>query len=207
MHNAQLGNSLKIAVGVGLVLGSVLTTAYVIKKALLDTQGPAYGTLIPANDPMPEHWCNGKVGNRFRVYFGDYLVVINGFPNKVLSIGKEDMLVIDKNKAGHIIIKSLLVFDGDRLIAKVDENSWQVDSFKKTENRSTLIVYDHLDDEVLRLSFLNQNAIRLSGIFQHPKSQTKVVTRIGSQLNMPGSQRDTNCFVGNSKYAVDFSFP
>jgi hypothetical protein len=156
---------------------------------------------------MPEHWCNEKAVNRFRVYFGDYLVVINGFPNKVLSIANEDMLIIDKDKAGNIIIKLLTVFDGNKLIAKVDENSWQVASIKNTEDRSTLIVYDHFGDESLRLRFLNPNAIKLSAIFQHPKSQTKVVMRMGSQLNLPGTQPYSNCSINNSKYAVDFNFP
>jgi hypothetical protein len=207
MYNAHFNKSLKIMGFAGLLLGSVATIVYVIHNIISHTPARDYATLIPASDPMPEHWCNEKAGNRFRVYFGDYLVVINGFPNRVLSITNEDMLIIDKDKAGNIIIKLLTVFDGNQLIAKVDESSWQVASFKKTEDRSTLIVYDHLGDEYLRLIFLNQNAIKLSGIFQHPKSQTKVVMRTGGQLNLPGTQPYSNCSINNSKYAVDFNFP
>jgi hypothetical protein len=207
MYNAHLAKSLKIMGFAGLLLGSVATIVYVSHEIISNTPARDYATLIPANDPMPEHWCNEKAGNRFRVYFGDYLVVINGFPNRVLSIANEDMLIIDKDNAGNIIIKSLTVFDGNQLIAKVNENGWQIASFKKTEDRSTLIVYDHLNDESFRLNFLNPNAIKLSGIFQHPKSQTKVVMRVGSLLNLPGTQPYSNCSINNNKYAVDFNFP
>jgi hypothetical protein len=207
MYNAHFNKSLKIMGFAGLLLGSVATIVYVSPMIISNTPARDYATLIPANDPMPEHWCNEKAGNRFRVYFGDYLVVINGFPNRVLSLANEDMLIIDKDKAGNIIIKLLAVFDGNQLIAKIDENGWQVAPFKKTKDRSTLIVYDHFNDESFRLTFLNSNAIKLSGIFQHPKSQTKVVMRESSQLNLPGTPPYSSCSINNSKYAVDFNFP
>jgi hypothetical protein len=207
MYNADFNKSLKMMGFAGLLIGSVATIAYVSRTIISNTPARDYATLIPANDPMPEHWCNEKAGNRFRVYFGDYLVVINGFPNRVLSLANEDILIIDKDKAGNIIINFLTVFDGNQLIAKVDENGWQVASFKKTEDRSTLIVYNHLNDESFRLEVLNPNAIKLSGIFQHPKSQTKVVMRMGSLLNLPGTQPYSNCYINNNKYAVDFNFP
>jgi hypothetical protein len=156
---------------------------------------------------MPEHWCNKIVANSFRIYFGDYLVVVHGFPNRVLSLAKQDMLTLDRDIAGHIIIKSLTVFDGDQLIAKVDGSGWQAESFRKTEDQSTLIVYNHENDEALRLRYLNPDAIRLFGIFQHPKSQTKVVVRPDSELNLPGLPAASNCITRDSKYGADFIFP
>jgi hypothetical protein len=200
-------NLMKIVVCAGFVLGCAAIVAYVIKNSITNTQGRDFATLIPTNYPMPEHSCNKIAGSKFRIYFGDYLVVVDGFPNRVISMANEDMLVIDKTITGHITITSLTVFDGDLLIAKADKNNWQIESFKRTEDRSTLIVYDHLGDEALNISFFNRDAIRLSGIFQHPKSQTKIGTRIDSELNLPGTQPRSNCFAGNSKYAADFSFP
>jgi hypothetical protein len=154
MYNADFNKSLKMMGFAGLLIGSVATIAYVSHTIVSNTPARDYATLIPANDPMPEHWCNEKAGNRFMVYFGDYLVVINGFPNRVLSLANEDMLVIDKDKAGNIIINS-----------------------------------------------------KLSGIFQHHKSQTKVVMRMGGLLNLPGTQPYSNFYINNNKYAVDFNFP
>jgi hypothetical protein len=208
INDSRLRKSWKVAGLVSVVLGSLGIIAYYVWERLL-TSMPVrdYGTLKPSHDPMPDHWCNKIVGNSFRVYFGDYLVVVHGFPNRVLSLANQDMLVLDKDIAGHISIKSMTVFDGDRVIAKVDDSGWQADSFKKTEDQSTLIVYDHNDDEALRLGFLNPNAIRLSGIFQHPKSQTKVVVRQDSELNLPGTPVTSNCITRNSRYAADFSFP
>ena len=108
MYNAHFNKSLKIMGFAGLLLGgSVATIVYVSHNIISNTPARDYATLIPASDPMPEHWCNEKAVNRFRVYFGDYLVVINGFPNRVLSIANEDMLIIDKDKAGNIIINFL----------------------------------------------------------------------------------------------------
>jgi hypothetical protein len=38
---------------------------------------------------------------------------------------------------------------------------------KKRPDKSTLIVYDHSDKEVLHLVFLNRSTISITGIFRH----------------------------------------
>jgi hypothetical protein len=203
---ARLSKLWKIGGFFGVILGSFAIIALTWHGIIPSIAVRDQGTLKPAHEPMPEHWCNKLVANSFRIYFGDYLVVVHEFPNRVLSIASENMLILDRDIAGHIIIKSLTVFDGDQLTAKVDDHGWQAKSFKKTEDQSTLIVYNH-DDEALRLQYLNPNAIRLSGIFQHPKSQTKVVVRPDSELNLPGTPVTSNCITRDRKYGADFNFP
>jgi hypothetical protein len=170
------------------------------------------GTLFPANDHTPEHWCNSHAGDAFKIYLGQDLAYIqdvegvNAFPSTVLRIAGEDMLTIDKDK-GNLIIRLLRVFD-DRndLIAKIDSNDWKVKSFKKTPDLSTFIVYDHLDHEVLNLRFANKSTLIITGVQRHPGYKTITVSRdAGLETDKLKNPRG-NCTGYHSNKGAAFAF-
>jgi hypothetical protein len=84
----------------------------------------------------------------------------------------EKMIEINKSQTrDELTITTLKIFD-DRndIIARIDaeDGLWvQNSTRKKRPDKSTLVVYDHSDTEVLRVQFLNRSAILLTGIFRH----------------------------------------
>ena len=98
------------------------------------------------------------------------------------------MLTINKDSTtGHIRVTTLQIFDDRKdSIATMDDGHFWVKfgSKKKRPDKSTLVVYDHLNKEVLRVRFLNPHAISVQGLFRHPKRVetieiTKKFLRIG----------------------------
>jgi len=88
------------------------------------------------------------------------------------------LLIIDKNDRG-ISIATLRIFGNDgKLGTKIDGNAWVDNSnFHSTKiNPHQLIVRDDQDQEVLNLYYINEHAVRLSGIFRHPKMDAVEIT-------------------------------
>ena len=90
------------------------------------------------------------------------------------------MIEIDKDAArDELVISMLKIFDDrNNIIARVDADDgfWVENSTrKKRPDKSTLVVYDHSDKEVLRLIFLNRSAISITGIFRHQHVAAPVI--------------------------------
>ena len=90
------------------------------------------------------------------------------------------MLAIDRNKDdSSIIITVLRIYDDrDNIIARIDENGFWVAATvrKKRPDQSTLIVFDHSDIQILRIQFLNPQAILVEGLFRHPALRPKTMS-------------------------------
>jgi hypothetical protein len=115
------------------------------------------------------------------VFLGSNLAWATRMPHTVLRMGSLEMLVVDRHRrrSKELVVTTLRIFD-DRhdLIARVDEGEfWVANSNRyKRPDRHTLVVYDRTDSEVLRIMFLNQRAIAITGVFR--SASTPAVVRV-----------------------------
>jgi hypothetical protein len=136
--------------------------------------------LYPGEEPMPGASVDTKIPNdEFRIYAGTNVAVSNNMPYSLAKIFGEDLLQVDRDKDGEVFVSVLKVFDDrNNIIARIDaEDCLWVDNSTRSKrpNKSTLVVFDHSDVEVLRLVFLNPKAISVTGIFRHPKIRRPII--------------------------------
>lgn len=129
------------------------------------------GVLIPAHEPMPELARRCRLPeNALAVFIGSNLSWSTRFPHTVIEMGNEPMLVIDRDGNRNLKVTVLRIFDDrDDIIARIDADGFWVQNTlrKKRPDQSTLIVYDHNDNEVLKLRYINNRAITVEGVFRH----------------------------------------
>lgn len=137
--------------------------------------------LIPA-DPTPRKFVENLPLNEnpVAVLLGSSIAWAMVMPHTIVSMGRKPMLEIDRDQGTtRIVIKTVRIFD-DRndIIARISSDEfWVADSSRWTRpDPSTLVVYDHNDDEVLRVHFLDPLKISVTGIFRYPGIPPVVVT-------------------------------
>lgn len=136
--------------------------------------------LYPDDLPFPFLPNNQKIpDNAVIVYFGSNISWGTKFPLTILAFNKEPMIVVDrpKNKDA-LVITTLKIFDDrNNIIARIDEDGPWIDpsARKKRPNKSTLLVFDHNDKEVLNIKFINERAIQIEGIFRNSEIQRPVI--------------------------------
>ena len=131
------------------------------------------GELFPASDVDPNTNMTTAFGNALAVELGSGVALASQFPHTIIRMAGDEMLTINRDSAtGHIRVTTLQIFDDRKdSIATMDDGHFWVKfgSKKKRPDKSTLVVYDHLNKEVLRIRFLNPHAISVQGLFRHPK--------------------------------------
>jgi hypothetical protein len=123
--------------------------------------------LFPGNTTTPH--IVGIPENALKVFHGTNVSWTTKMPLTILRMAGEKMIEIYRDAAhDELIISTLKIFDDrNNIIARsdADDGLWVENSTrKKRPDKSTLIVYDHTDKEVLRLVFLNSSAISITGI-------------------------------------------
>jgi hypothetical protein len=146
----------------------------ITSKQLSANEGP----LIPGGFPYPLSKCPIPKG-AFAVYCGDAVAITTGSKQIVFGNNDYELLSVfhDKNE----ITVNARIFDERRdLVAKIENNNFIVTSraaYKKRPDRSTLIVFDHQDNEVLNLRFVNENAVVIShALLYSPDGKIKIET-------------------------------
>jgi hypothetical protein len=118
--------------------------------------------------------------NALMVFWGSNMSWATTFPRTVIRMGATDLLTIGRSaKTGVLVIKTLRIYDDrNNIIVRVDENEFWVGdgNRKKRPDPSTLIVYDHFDVEVLRITLLNKSAVVIRGILRCPGYAPAVIT-------------------------------
>ena len=107
-----------------------------------------------------------------------------------LRDGGEKIIELDRTSRGELLLSTLKIFD-DRndIIARVDADDgfWVANSTRtKRPDKSTLVVFDHNDAEVLRLVFLNKNTLSVTGVFRH-RHVARPVIITPDALNLAGN--------------------
>ena len=136
------------------------------------------GVLVPDNLPTPQlppavAMFNTSIpANALKVFFGSNMSWSETMPHTILKMGNDPMIQIDRlEKANQLIVTVLRIFDDrDNIIARIDKDGFWVENNtrNKRPDPHTLVVFDHLDNEVLRIHFVNTTAIVITGTFRHP---------------------------------------
>jgi hypothetical protein len=186
------------------VPGLVLSIQWLSK---IETQLSTH--LIPGNQPTPpipgrqdrSEAMIKAINDSLKIFYGTNasLVMPNtASPHTVLSMAGEKLIQLERGKGGDLIITVLKIFDDrNNIIARVDSEDgfWVENSTrKKRPDDSTLVVYDHSDQEVLRLVFLNPGAVSVTGIFRHPRVRMPII--ITSKYMEVNGTRITNTTLG-----------
>ena len=116
-------------------------------------------------------------------------------PFAVLRLNKKDVISLDRNQSGGILVSAKIFDDRGDLIAILEKNKFLVTyaapHFKQTENE--LIVYDHRDEIALSVHFLNPHAIAVSGSFHYTDGSNEVNSN-GERLTFgKGGTASQNC--------------
>jgi hypothetical protein len=165
-------------------------------------QSETHGELLPAKDPTPPNPCGKIPSDAIALFLGNSAVFGNTFPHTVLMVRNENVLSIGKSGPGMTVSAKVFSRDG-RIVAQTIDNEFFINpnNFFRRErpDKSTLVVYDQEDRQVLRVRYLNSSAIRILGIFNFPGISPVIIDE--DQLVLSGRVVSHFCF-GNNR--VDF---
>jgi hypothetical protein len=189
----------------GWVLGSMLLIdllvggSYLLWRAL---QPPApTGPLIAANDPSPPRICEEKPGpDDLLMAFGTNRVLGKGpGPFTPLLVDECAVLKLLRRDGGLIVQSFGYAWTGD-IAFHVMNNVYEPDSALKLRalrpDRSTFLLLDRFDKEVLYVRYLNRNAVRIRGRFLCGEAPQAV---IGDDTILVGGIRLNGVFIGQRR--------
>ena len=151
---------------VGVVLSSITTLLAIawIESVITDKQlKETEGSLIAANLPMPLSDCPVPQ-DALAIYIGSNVAWATSFPHTVFRSNGYDLLVLDRDLAGGIVVTAKIFDDRQNLVAEIVKNHFLASNYAShfgRPDRSSLIVYDHLDVPALEIQFLNDRAISI----------------------------------------------
>ena len=155
-------------VGIVAVPGLVISLWWV-----REVEGGLSSKLFPADLPLPTIAEKTTIPtNALIVIYGSNISWATRFPHIVIEAPNEVMLSIDKDRSGSISVQILKIFDDrDDIIARIDEDTFWVQNSTRAKrpDKSTLVIYDHNDDKVLTIKYINSRAIYVEGIFRNPR--------------------------------------
>jgi len=180
-------------IGVIAIVGLVESLRWTERKAVDFSKNE--GVLIPAGLPNPRFLCPPPDG-ALKVILGGSLAWATRFPHIVIAMSDQQMLTIDRDEStGTLRVVTLrMLNDRNEIIARIDEDGFWVrnDIRKKRPNRSTLVVYDQTDTEVLYIEMLNSETVSILGQFRHPKTGPIIIDR--DRISMGGNAFSSICF-------------
>jgi hypothetical protein len=159
------------------------------------------GTLEPGNWDAPIH-PNQQVNlppTAIKVFLGPVLTSSDKFPSPIIRVRGEPLFVVDRQKNSHLRITLLKVFDTrNDIIARIDDTGFWVSpgSRKSRPDKSTLIVFDNRDTEVLNVRYLNKTTLSILGSFRYP-NMPPVIIRPES-LNLMGMTMGAGALVSSA---------
>jgi hypothetical protein len=152
------------------------------------------GLLVPANDPYLQDECSAKISlGALRIYLGNSTISTTSgsspfpapnSPYPVILSGNERLprpiLTIEKSNEGYLYLTADIRGADGRFIAKIERNKFlrnpHTTWYQKTPDRSSLAIYDDMNEEVLYVRYMNPTAIRVRGRFNYPGRLTMVIT-------------------------------
>lgn len=135
------------------------------------------GFLTAANDPMPADpaQCDDIPSNALRIYLGTsvFWTTIEGRPFPAITIGGEDLLVLEKTpNEKRLYVSAVIRGDDGRVIATIQRNSFRINQnnyfYAETPDDHTLIVHDQYNNTAISVRYLNDTSVRVLGRFFSP---------------------------------------
>jgi hypothetical protein len=151
--------------------------------------------LFPANDKSPPSDCFLSADDLI-LYVGRNASISNKFPHTVIQYKGQGVLVIDRNEKKQAAVTVTAIGRDGKVIATIDRNHFNLtqnalQTHEPRPDKSTLLVYDEYDNQVLNVRYLNPQAIRISGMLYYG----------GQRIDMPIQGSYNNC---TRVYGADF---
>jgi ribosomal protein L24 len=179
-----------------IVFGIVLCAGLALWNSRLEDE--FFGVLVPANDSTPIN-AQGPT-NSISLILGNTVDEVFWFPHTVLIYKGKPILTISKNSKGATISGEFFGDNGD-IVAVLENNHFTINRLnyftKERPDKSTLIVRDQKNIEILNVRFVNPRTIKLLGRFRMPYAADLVINE------KEGFFSHTNYSVGCS---VDYVF-
>jgi hypothetical protein len=191
---------------IGAVIGAVTVVALAYGLQWIDYREDKAATkLVAGTKPTP----NPPPGcvipeNALAVFLGSSVAWSATFPFTILDMGSINMMSVDKvaNK-NELIINVLRIYDDHtNIIARIDSDGFWTDPGirRKKVDKSTLVVYDRADNEVLRAEFINPRTLYIHGIFRDRRGVSVKVTP--DEIIFPGNNTLSSACFGNVRVAI-----
>jgi hypothetical protein len=167
---------------VGAVVGAIVIPVLVVALQWIDLREARNSTkLVAGNMPTPALPNQAHVPqDALLIFLGSTIAWATTMPHTVVEMGSDKMLAIDKVKSSNkLVVTVLRIFDDkNNVIARIDEDAFRLANSTRITRAdpSTLVVFDHGDKEVLRITFLNPGALSITGVFRHAGLRTVSIT-------------------------------
>jgi hypothetical protein len=166
--------------------GIALGLTFVSIVLIAETEVRKLPILFVGKDPNPGHLYDQKVpSGGLRVYLGAYLAWSDKFPHIVVQMCDEEILTIDRRPNGSIVLSVLRLYDErGKIILRFDGGEfWSADGIRvKRPDKSTIVVYNTSDKEVLNVKLLNLQSVYITGVFHYPGIRPIIVDTTRVQI-------------------------
>lgn len=133
------------------------------------------GKLYPAHDPITSintaYPISRTPESDLKIVLGKSLFWTSTQSQVILMMANEPMIAVARNGSDNSLIVTIIRIFDDRnnIIARLDEDGFWVEpnARMKRPDKSTLVVFDHNDHEVLRIRYANRLTVCITGIFRH----------------------------------------
>lgn len=155
-----------------LTAGMALGLTFVSIVFIYETEVGKLPVLFAGKDPNPEHLSNHEIPNSgLRVYLGAFLAWSDEFPHTIVMMRDEEILTMDSRSNGSIVLSVLRMYDErGKIIVRFDGGEiWTAEGIRvKRSDKSTIVVFNTSDKEVLNVKFLNPKSVYITGVFHYP---------------------------------------
>jgi hypothetical protein len=129
------------------------------------------GKLVPASDPTPNTACGDMGSDDVLILLGDTnAAMTNNFPHAIMQVHGRDVISVDKDLGGTVVINMEIRGVDNKIIARLDRSGFVVNRNSELQvlrpDRSTLTVEDEYGTRVLYARFMNPRVIALRGIMR-----------------------------------------
>jgi hypothetical protein len=191
----------------GAIIGALILVSLVGGLRWVNYRQDKTSTVLRAasepRPPLPPQCVADVPKDAFVIFAGTSAIWTDRFPIVLLRMNGIPMLSID-SVDGELEIKTLKIFDvSPSLIASVDDGEiWVAPQVRHQKpNRSTLIVYDKTDTQVLKVRLLNLNTLYVEGIFRDVRGTA--VSILPDRLIFPGNNIFTSACFGRGGIVVN----
>jgi hypothetical protein len=138
-------------------------------RATQTQESETQGYLIPANDSNPPNPCEESIpDDAILIYLGNSLAYVEGESSDIFTLAWESVLSFRRTPKG-ISINAILRSKDGRGIVIIENNEFIINRnnfwYKKRPDKHTLEVYDEYNQRVFYIRYLNEDAIKIIGVF------------------------------------------
>lgn len=128
------------------------------------------GVLYPGSERInPSDICGSNLGPGINVHLGDSIAFIRAFPQTIIKVNDHPVLTLYRGNDDKMFISAVIRDEYGRVVVDMNENGFEVNPNNvirmSRPSRSNLIVKDQDGDELLNVSYLNPQNIRIHARF------------------------------------------